>query len=60
LPPRIPRRREDLGQVLELLRQGALTAQIAKRFALTDAGAALRYAEGRGITGKGHLVPDTT
>jgi NADPH:quinone reductase-like Zn-dependent oxidoreductase len=43
--------------VLDLLRQGALTAQIAKRFALTDAGAALRYAEGRGITGKGHLVP---
>ena len=38
--------REDLGQVLELLRQGALTAQIAKRFALTDAAAALRYAEG--------------
>ena len=38
--------------MLELLRQGALTAQIAKRFALTDAGAALRYTEGRGITGK--------
>jgi NADPH:quinone reductase-like Zn-dependent oxidoreductase len=50
---------EDLGQVLELLRQGELTAQIAKRFALTDAAAALRYAEAGGITGKVILVPDT-
>jgi NADPH2:quinone reductase len=50
--------REDLGQVLELLREGALTAQVAKRFALTDAAAALRYAEAGGITGKVILVPE--
>lgn len=50
--------REDLGWVLALLREGALTAQVAKRFALTDAAAALRYAEAGGITGKVILVPD--
>jgi NADPH:quinone reductase-like Zn-dependent oxidoreductase len=38
--------------VLALLRDGALTAQIAKRFPLTEAGAAMRYAESGGITGK--------
>ena len=44
--------REDLGQVLALLAEGALTAQIAKRFPLTDAAEAMRYAESGGITGK--------
>jgi NADPH:quinone reductase-like Zn-dependent oxidoreductase len=39
-------------KVLALLRDGALTAQIAKRFPLTEAGAAMRYAESGGITGK--------
>jgi NADPH:quinone reductase-like Zn-dependent oxidoreductase len=44
--------REDLGQVLTLLAEGALTAQIAKRYPLRDAAEAMRYAESGGITGK--------
>src|SRR6185436_10875598 len=35
--------RRDLGEVLQLLHEGAIDAQIAKRFALRDAGEALRY-----------------
>ena len=44
--------REDLATVLELVARGAVTPQVARRFALTDAAAALRYAEAGGITGK--------
>jgi NADPH:quinone reductase-like Zn-dependent oxidoreductase len=39
------RLRRDLGEVLRLLQQGAIDAQIARRFPLRDAGRALRYAE---------------
>jgi NADPH2:quinone reductase len=49
--------RQDLGEVLRLLHDGAITAQIARRFALRDAGAALRYAEQGGIVGKVVLEP---
>jgi NADPH2:quinone reductase len=49
--------RRDLGEVLRLLRDGALTAQIARRFPLSDAGQALRYAEQGGILGKVVLEP---
>ena len=49
--------RHDLGEVLRLLHDGAITAQIARRFPLRDAGEALRYAEQRGIVGKVVLEP---
>jgi NADPH:quinone reductase-like Zn-dependent oxidoreductase len=49
--------RHDLGEVLGLLQDGAVTAQIARRFPLRDAGAALRYAEQGGIVGKVVLEP---
>jgi NADPH:quinone reductase-like Zn-dependent oxidoreductase len=49
----------DLGRVLELLADGAVTPQIARSFPLTDAAAALRYAESGGITGKVLLIPDS-
>ena len=49
--------RHDLGEVLRLLREGAIIAQIARRFALRDAGEALRYAEQGGIVGKVVLEP---
>ena len=48
--------REDLAQLFELLRDGRLSAQIAARFPLTDAAAALRFAEQGGNTGKVALV----
>src|SRR5262249_1367043 len=48
----------DLGHVLDLLAEGAVTPQIAREFPLTDAAAALRYAESGGITGKVLLIPD--
>jgi NADPH:quinone reductase-like Zn-dependent oxidoreductase len=51
--------REDLGAVLALLASGALEPQVARRFALTDAAAALRYAESGGIAGKVILEPRT-
>jgi len=47
----------DLGRVLALLAEGAITPQIAREFPLTDAAAALRYAEAGGITGKVLLIP---
>ncbi len=50
--------REDLRAVLDLLARGAITAQVAARFPLTEAAAALRLAEGGGLTGKVVLVPD--
>jgi NADPH:quinone reductase-like Zn-dependent oxidoreductase len=49
--------RRDLGEVLQLLQHGAIDAQIAKRFALSDAGAALRFAEQGAIVGKVVLEP---
>ena len=49
--------RRDLGEVLALLKQGAIDAQIARRFPLRDAGNALRYAEQAGIIGKVVLEP---
>jgi NADPH:quinone reductase-like Zn-dependent oxidoreductase len=49
--------REDLGAVLELLAAGAIAPQVARRFPLTDAGSALRYAEAGGIAGKVILTP---
>ena len=49
--------RQDLTAVLGLLADGAIAAQVARTFALTDAAAALRFAEAGGITGKVVLVP---
>ena len=49
--------REDLGQVLELLRDGAIEPQIAARFGLEHAAEALRFAEAGGFTGKVLLLP---
>jgi NADPH:quinone reductase-like Zn-dependent oxidoreductase len=49
--------REDLGHVLELLRQGAIEPQIAARFGLEDAAEALRFAEAGGFTGKVLILP---
>ncbi len=49
--------REDLTAVLRLLAQGAISAQVARTFPLTEAGAALRFAESGGIAGKVVLVP---
>jgi len=49
--------RRDLADVLQLLHEGAIDAQVAKRFALRDAGAALRYAEQGAIVGKVILEP---
>jgi NADPH:quinone reductase-like Zn-dependent oxidoreductase len=49
--------RRDLGEVLALLQQNAIDAQIARRFPLRDAGQALRYAEQGSIVGKVILEP---
>jgi NADPH:quinone reductase-like Zn-dependent oxidoreductase len=49
--------RQDLGEVLRLLHDGAITPQIARRFPLRDAGEALRYAEQGGVVGKVVLEP---
>jgi NADPH:quinone reductase-like Zn-dependent oxidoreductase len=48
---------QDLGRLLGLLADGAVTPQIARRFPLTQAAGALRYAEAGGITGKVLLIP---
>ncbi len=48
----------DLGRVLALLAEGAITPQIAREFPLTDAAAALSYSEAGGITGKVVLLPE--
>jgi NADPH2:quinone reductase len=50
----------DLGRVLALLANGAISPQIAREFPLTDAAAALRYSEAGGITGKVVLIPKPT
>ena len=49
--------RHDLTGVLGLLAAGAISAQVAREFPLTDAAAALRFAEAGGVTGKVVLVP---
>lgn len=57
-PARFRRHLEaDLGRVLALLDDGTITANIAARFALTDAVAALRLAESRTLNGKVILLP---
>jgi NADPH:quinone reductase-like Zn-dependent oxidoreductase len=52
------RLREDLTTVLGLLADGVLTAQVAARFPLSEAGAALALAESRTVAGKVVIVPD--
>jgi NADPH:quinone reductase-like Zn-dependent oxidoreductase len=49
--------RDDLGQVLDLLARGEITAQVAARFPLSQAAAALTYAEAGGYIGKVIIVP---
>jgi len=49
--------RADLGEVFALLATGEITAQVAREFPLTEAAAALRYAESEGVTGKIVLAP---
>lgn len=48
---------EDLANVLRLLAEGVLTAQVAAEFPLADAGAALTLAESRTVAGKVVIVP---
>lgn len=48
---------EDLGHVFELLRAGTITANIAARFPLIEAAAALALAETRTLNGKVILEP---
>jgi NADPH:quinone reductase-like Zn-dependent oxidoreductase len=52
------RLREDLTAVLRLLADGVLTAQVAARFPLSEAGSALALAESRTVAGKVVIVPD--
>jgi NADPH:quinone reductase-like Zn-dependent oxidoreductase len=49
--------REDPGHVMDLPAQGAMTPQMAARFALARAAEALRFAEAGGSTGKVLIVP---
>ncbi|MEV4759455.1 medium chain dehydrogenase/reductase family protein [Micromonospora sp. NPDC049559] len=49
--------RADLGRVFGLLAEGALSAQIAATYPLTEAAAALRHAESGGVAGKVLLLP---
>jgi NADPH:quinone reductase-like Zn-dependent oxidoreductase len=51
------RLRSDLGQVLTLLRDGVLTAQVAARMPLTEASAAMELAESHTVVGKVILEP---
>lgn len=48
---------QDLGHVLELLRDGTITANIAARFPLTEVVAAMQLAESRTLNGKVILLP---
>ena len=48
--------REDLAGLFALLRENRISAQVAARFPLTEAAAALRFAEQGGKTGKVTLV----
>jgi NADPH:quinone reductase-like Zn-dependent oxidoreductase len=57
-PARFRRRLEDdLGHVFELVRDGTITANVAARFPLTEAAAALAVAESRTLNGKVILLP---
>lgn len=57
-PARFRRHLEnDLGHVFELLRDGTITANVAARFPLTAAAAALELAESRTLNGKVILLP---
>ena len=57
-PARFRRRLEsDLGAVFDLLRTGTITANIAARFPLVEAAAALALAESRTLNGKVILLP---
>jgi NADPH:quinone reductase-like Zn-dependent oxidoreductase len=57
-PARFRRRLEDdLGHVFDLLRNGTITSNIAARFPLTEAAAALALAESRTLNGKVILLP---
>lgn len=57
-PTRFFRRlRDDLTQVLDLLAAGALTAQVAARLPLVEAGSALALAESHTVSGKVVLIP---
>lgn len=47
---------EDLTQVLRLLDEGVLTAQIAAKFPLAQAGSAMALAESRTVLGKVVIV----
>ena len=47
----------DLTHVLSLLREGAITAQVAARFGLREAPEAMKLAESRTVRGKVVLVP---
>ena len=49
--------RSDLGQVLALLHDGVLTAQVAARMPLTDVAAAMELAESHTVVGKVILEP---
>lgn len=49
---------EDLNQVLQLMKDGHLTPQIAAEMPLSDAATALAKAESRTVLGKIILVPD--
>ena len=51
------RLRDDLTQVLDLLAAGALTAQVAARIPLVEAGSALALAESHTVSGKVVLIP---
>lgn len=48
---------EDLGRVFALLRDGVISANIAARFPLVEAAAALELAESRTLNGKVILLP---
>ncbi len=48
----------DLTEVLRLLAEGVLTPQVAARFPLSEASAAMTLAESRTVVGKVVLVPD--
>jgi NADPH2:quinone reductase len=51
------RLRSDLAQVLALLRDGVLTAQVAARMPLTEVAAAMELAESHTVVGKVILEP---
>lgn len=51
---------QDYGQLMELLAQGVLAPQIAARFPLEQASAAMKLAESRTVYGKVVLMPEMT